>query len=157
MTISITVLCAIMLSVAIFYCYVGCHYAQCRQAECRRYAECRQAECRYAECRSACLSTCSDFPPKIKFEKRNTKLDERTTVEYRLQETVFLSCQKCLIFFISFFLKNRQKIVGGNFFFTSIMSHQLKFWPPSLNSSQAKLSSLHQDLIFWLHQQVWSK
>ena len=50
MTISITVLSAIMLSVAIFYCYAECRYAECHCAECI-YAECRYTECLYAECR----------------------------------------------------------------------------------------------------------
>ncbi len=38
----------ITLSVAIFYSYAECHYADCRYAECH-YADCRYAKCRYAE------------------------------------------------------------------------------------------------------------
>jgi hypothetical protein len=41
------ILCAIMLSVAIFNCHAECRYAECR------YAECSYAECRYDECRGA--------------------------------------------------------------------------------------------------------
>ncbi len=41
---------AIMLSVAIFYCYGECRYAECH------YDECRYAECRYSECRGAVFS-----------------------------------------------------------------------------------------------------
>ncbi len=39
-------------SVAIFYCYAECRYAECRYAE-SCYAECRNAECCYAECLGA--------------------------------------------------------------------------------------------------------
>ncbi len=46
MTLSMTVLIAIMLSVTSFYRYAGCH------AECR-YAECRSAQFHYVECRGA--------------------------------------------------------------------------------------------------------
>jgi hypothetical protein len=36
-----------MLSLVIFYCYLGC-----------RYAECHCAECRYVECRGAAETAC---------------------------------------------------------------------------------------------------
>jgi hypothetical protein len=69
MTLSITVLRAIMLDVAIFYCYAECRYAECRYAECHyaecRYAECHYAECRYAECHGAkcsSLKLCGNGP-----------------------------------------------------------------------------------------------
>ncbi len=53
-TLCLTVLSAIMLIVAIFYCYREFHYAECRYVE-RHYAECRYTECLYAE---RCYAEC---------------------------------------------------------------------------------------------------
>jgi hypothetical protein len=51
----VIVLNTVMLSVAFFYCYAECHYAECRvfcHAECN-YSEYRCPECHCAECRSS--------------------------------------------------------------------------------------------------------
>ncbi len=46
-TLSITILCAVVLTVAIYFCCADCRYTECH------YAECRYAECHYAECNGA--------------------------------------------------------------------------------------------------------
>ncbi len=55
-SLKITVLSAIMLSVAIFYCYTDCHYAE------YRYVEYRYAECRGASISVQTLNGCNTCP-----------------------------------------------------------------------------------------------